>query len=63
MVKLPARHFGEFFVAVYPVTQYQPFHPIHLDSQNQRPGQIIGRYGERQVHTQTASGWGMKGDR
>ncbi len=46
MVKLPAVSSVSFFVAVYPVTQYPPFQPIHLDSQNLRPGQIIGKYGE-----------------
>lgn len=45
MVKLPAVSSVSFFEAVYPVTQYPPFQPIHLDSQNLRPGKIIGKGG------------------
>ena len=42
--KTSSRLFGEFYVAVYPVTQYPPFQTIHLDSQNLRPGQIIDKF-------------------
>ena len=62
MVKLPVVSSVSFFVAVYPVTQYPPFQPIHLDSQNLRPGQIIERYGELQFHTQTGH-WRFEPDR